>query len=198
MLHSMSEAPGSSRTDFHLGVAVAIVAALVAIVDLVGNHIGDEELIATEEKVSAYLWYQSKGIKESQAEGQRDLLHALVIGGAVSSDHRAEIDALVAANASDVARYAQEKRAILEGGSVDGNAVVGARAFETRAQRLSSAGDFLDVAMLFLHLALLLGGVGVAVQHRQLERVLLRIVVTGAGLGVLVAGASGIVWLASS
>ena len=40
------------------------------------NHLGDEELIATEEKVSAYLWYQSKGIKESQAEGQRDLLHA--------------------------------------------------------------------------------------------------------------------------
>lgn len=194
----MSETPGSSRTDFHLGVAVAIVAALVAIVDLVGNHIGDEELIATEEKVSAYLWYQSKGIKESQAEGQRDLLKALVLGGAVAAEHRAEIDALVTANAADVARYGQEKRAILEGGSVDGVAIPGARAIEKRAQRLSSVGDLLDVAMLFLHLALLLGGVGVAVEHKQLERVLLRIVVAGAALGVVIALASGVVWLAAS
>jgi hypothetical protein len=193
----MSEAPGSSRTDFHLGVAVAIVAALVAIVDLVGGHIGDEELLATEEKVSAYLWYQSKGIKESQAEGQRDLLRALVVGGAVSAEHRAEIDALVASNAADVARYGQEKRAILEGGTVDGTPVNGARSFEHRAQSLSRVGDLLDVAMLFLHLALLLGGVGVAVAHKQLERALLRIVIVAAALGVVIAAASGIVWLAA-
>lgn len=189
---------GGSRTDFHLGVAVAIVAALVAIVDLIGGHIADEELLATEEKVSAYLWYQSKGIKESQAEGQRDLLKALVTGGAVSPEHRGEIDALVLQNTRDVERYAREKRAILEGGTVDGATVIGARDFELRAQRLSSVGDLLDVAMLFLHLALLLGGVGVAVQHKELERVLLRIVIAGASLGVLITAASALLWLRGS
>lgn len=184
---AMSDAPGSSRTDFHLGVAVAIVAALVAIVDLANGRFGDDELIATEEKVSAYLWFNAKGIKESVAESQRDLLGALVVTGVVAADRQGDVATIIAGNDAEVARFAREKAAILDGGVIDGQRVVGARALEARASRLDRVGNFLDVSMLFLHLSLLLGGVGIAVSHKELERTLLKIVVGGAALGMATA-----------
>ena len=182
-----SDAPGASRTDFHLGVTVAIVAALVAIVDLVNGHVGNDEQVAVAEKVSAYAWFQSKGIKEAVAASERDTLHALLDAGAVDDAHRSGVEKVAQRAAADAVRYEGEKSAILEGGVIDGKPIVGARAIEARAAALNRTGDVLDIGELFLHLALLLGGVGVAVSHKGFERAVLGLVVSLGALGVGVA-----------
>jgi hypothetical protein len=48
--------------------------------------------------------------------------------------------------------------------------------------------------MLFLHLALLLGGVGVAVQHKRLEDALFKVVLGCAALGVAAAIVGVALW----
>jgi hypothetical protein len=114
-------------------------------------------------------------------------MRAMLEGGLIPEERRASVEQIAAGFDADARRYEAEKRAILEGGTVDGASVDGARTWAERATRLGAIGDVLDVAMLLLHLALLLGGVGVAISHRGLERALLRIVVALAGTGVLVA-----------
>jgi hypothetical protein len=187
--------PGMSKIDFHLGVSVAIVAALVAVVDLANGRVGDDEIIANQEKESTYQWYQAKSIKETLAEGNRDTLVILAESGLIAQDKRDSIDRLIKAGDLEVSRYRREKNTIMDGGTLDGQNVPGATFWSTRARALADVGDALDVAMLFLHLALLLGGVGVAVQHKKLERALLKIVLTFAALGIVLAVVGAAMWI---
>jgi hypothetical protein len=187
--------PGLSKIDFHLGVSVAIVAALVAVVDLANGRVGDDEIIANQEKESTYQWFQAKSIKETLAEGNRDTLLILAESGLIAQDKRDSVDRLIKAGDLEVSRYRREKNTIMDGGTIDGQRVPGATFWAGRAHALSEVGDALDVAMLFLHLALLLGGVGVAVQHKKLERALLKIVMTFAALGVVGALVGALLWM---
>jgi hypothetical protein len=188
---------GGSRTDFHLGVSVAVLAALVAIVDVLAGRVGSAELLAVEEKVSAYQWFQAKSLKETVAEGRSATLRALLDGGVIAADHEQGVRAAITAADADAARYAGEKAVILGGGTLDGQAVTGARTLEAQAKDANAVGDVLDVARLLLDLSLLLGGVGVAVAHPRLERVLLRVVVVLGLGGAAVAAWGALLWRAA-
>src|SRR5687768_6133065 len=61
-----------------VAIVLAFIAALLAITDLAAGKYGSEEIKLVNEKTSDYLWYQSKGIKESLVEGQRDMLQVLL------------------------------------------------------------------------------------------------------------------------
>jgi len=184
-----------SRVDFHLGVSVAIVAALVAVVDLVNGRLGDDQIIAVQEKDSAFVWYQAKSIKETLAEGNRNTLETLEESGLIANERKDAVDRLIKHNDLEISRYRREKTTILEGGPIDGQTIPGARYWEARATALDHAGDAFDVAMLFVHLALLLGGIGVAVQHPKFERVLLRIVIGLGVAGVIGGGIGTVLWM---
>jgi hypothetical protein len=74
------------RYEIVFGLVVAVFAAVLGINELASGKYGDDELKLESEKSGAYLWYQSKGIKQSLAEGQRDLLKIVLgIAGSVST-----------------------------------------------------------------------------------------------------------------
>lgn len=164
------------------GVVIAFFAAVLAITDLGAGKYGDDELIAHNEKNNAYFWYQSKGIKETMVEGQRDTLRALVTAGSIQADQLATVQTLMASLDKKLARYDREKKEILLGSKTVGQAnwsqevdgklgqVIGGKEWETKAKQLGDAGDYFDYATLFLQIALVIGAISLVVQGEGMRR----------------------------
>jgi hypothetical protein len=140
------------------------------------------------------MWHQAKSITEASAEGRHLTIKALADAGALPGADAAKLAASVAAFHQDALRLEQDKKAILDGGTIDGIAVLGARNWDARARALGRAGDIVDLALLLLHRALLLGGVGIASQDARLERLLLRVVVGSAIAGIAIALVGAAAW----
>ncbi|MCU0685629.1 MAG: DUF4337 domain-containing protein [Polyangiaceae bacterium] len=193
-----SAKPPQQRYEVFFGLALAVFAAVLALNELAGGKYGDDELRMASERTSAYLWYQSKGIKESLAEGQRDLLRALTTGGAIRAEQVGGVEARVRELEIDLTRYHKEKTEILLGSAkvgrenwaqdVEGKLgrVVGVKELEAQLEVLGAAGDRFDLATLFLQICLVLGAVGLLVSQARMKRIF---------LGAMVAiGSIGIVW----
>jgi hypothetical protein len=156
-----SEKKGN-RLETYCGLLLAVFAAILAIADLGGGKYGDDEIIETNEKSSAYMWYQSKSIKESLAEGQSELLKSLLQSGVIVEEKRGAIEGVVAGLEKEVERYSKEKREILLGSKAVGKEnwiqeldgelgqIVGVKEWEEHLQILNQAGDYFDLATLFL------------------------------------------------
>lgn len=165
-----------NRFEIWCGLVLALFAAILAITDLGAGKYGDDELIAHNQKSGSYLWYQSKGIKETLVEGQRDTLQALVQAGSIRPEQLPAIEKMVASLDADAARYGKEKREILLGSSAVGREgwaqdvggemgkVVGANEWEAQANSLGKAGDVFDFATFFLQLCLVAGAISLILQ----------------------------------
>ncbi len=159
------------RFEMICGVVIALFAAILAVNDLGAGKYGDDELIAHNEKSSGYLWYQSKGIKETQVEGQRDTLKALVAAGSIKADQLPAVEGLIARLDGKLERYGRERREILLGSRTVGEEnwvqdvngkmgqVTGAKEWEARAEALGGVGDVFDHGTFFLQLCLVLGAI---------------------------------------
>ncbi|HKV12361.1 MAG TPA: DUF4337 domain-containing protein, partial [Thermoanaerobaculia bacterium] len=155
---------------------IALFAAVLAVTDLGAGKFGDDELIAHNEKNNAYLWYQSKGIKETLVEGQRDTLQSLVDAGSIKPEQLPAVQGLIGKLDGKVERYGKEKKEILlgsaavgpEGWAQDMNGemgkVRGAKEWESEALALGGAGDVFDYSTLFLQICLVLGAISLVVQ----------------------------------
>jgi hypothetical protein len=164
------------------GVVIALFAAVLAITDLGAGKYGDDELIAHNEKAGAYLWYQSKSIKQTLVEGQRDTLKALVTAGSIRPEQVATVEGLIQKLDGKTQRYGKEKTEILEGSAKVGQAnwvqdvdgkmgqVTGAKEWEEKANVLNDVGDTFDYADLFLQLCLVLGAISLVVQRHGTRR----------------------------
>lgn len=191
------DSEGGSPWEMRFGFTLAVLAALLAVNDLGGGKFGGDELQFANEKTSAYMWYQSKGIKETLAEGQRDLMTALLDGGAVAPAARAGIVARRDALAGDVTRYGREKKEILLGSKAVGpkgyaqdvggemGKVIGAKDYERAIEGLGTAGDRFDFANLFLQLSLVMGAIGIILRQERLK--------LGFYLGTLALGIVGLI-----
>jgi hypothetical protein len=158
------------------GIVIAFFAAVLAVTDLGAGKYGDDEIIAHNEKSNAYIWYQSKGIKQSLAEGQRDLLTSLVESGAIQKEKAAGVRVMTEKLGKDIERYGKEKKEIHLGSSavgkrnwvqdVDGKlgGVIGAKQWEQNADVLGKAGDVFDLSTLFLQLCIVLGAIALVLQ----------------------------------
>ena len=171
-----------SRFELICGVLIAMYAAMLAITDLGAGKFGDDQIIASNEKASAYQWYQSKSIKESLVEGQQALIETLTAAGAVQVDKRIALADFSKRLADDIARYKMEKREILQGSKEVGEAnwaqdvdgkkgmVTGAEEWAVRADGLDAAGDIFDRATLFLQLCLVVGAITLILQNPRSRR----------------------------
>lgn len=170
------------RFEALCGILIALFAAVLAVTDLGAGKFGDDELIAHNEKNNAYLWYQSKGIKETLVEGQRDTLQSLVAAGSIKPEQLPAVQGLIAKLDGKVERYGKEKKEILLGSTavgqegwaqeVDGEMgqVVGAKEWEGKAGALDGAGNAFDSAVLFLQICLVLGAISLVVQGGTTRR----------------------------
>jgi len=171
------------RFETWCGVVIAVFAAVLAITDLGAGKYGDDELIAHNEKNGAYLWYQSKGIKETLVEGQRDTLQALVTAGSIRPEQLAAVQEMIRELEANVARYGKEKREILLGSGKVGpenwaqdvagemGKVIGAEEWKAKADALNDVGDVFDYSTLFLQICLVMGAISLILQDDRLRNV---------------------------
>ncbi|MEW6279729.1 MAG: DUF4337 family protein [Candidatus Eremiobacterota bacterium] len=188
------EDKGGERWEILFGIVLAIFAAALAICDLGAGKYGDDEMIAVNDKAGAYLWYQSKGIKETLVEGQANFLTTMIESGAIAKSQVAAVQAEVDNLRDDADRYSKEKKEILVGSKGVGEAnwmqdidgekgkVTGAKEFEARAAQLGEAGDVFDRGTLYLQMCLVLGAIGIIVRN---ERMKLVFFIAMLGLGIL-------------
>jgi Domain of unknown function (DUF4337) len=201
---------GKRHFETWCGLVIALFAAVLAITDLGAGKYGDDELIAHNEKGSAYLWYQSKGIKETLVEGQRDTLKALVEAGSIKPEQLPAIAKMVQSLDADAARYGKEKKEILLGSKTVGQEswaqdvggemgkVVGAQEWQAKADVLNDVGDVFDYSTLFLQICLVMGAMSLILQDAKLGRTFFTAMIVlgliGAGFAVMAflqAGAVG-------
>jgi uncharacterized protein DUF4337 len=176
--------PGQGKKSFEVlcGVLIAVFAAALSITDLGAGKFGDDELIAHNEKGNAYLWYQSKGIKETLVEGQRDTLQALVAADSIRPEQLPAVASLIQKLDGKVKRYGKEKAEILQGSKVVGpgnwaqdvdgkmGQVVGAKEWEEKANVLNDVGDTFDYADFFLQLCLVFGAISLVIHRAGMQR----------------------------
>ena len=174
---------GSKSFETICGVLIAVFAAVLAITDLGAGKYGDDELIAHNEKNGAYLWYQTKGIKETLVEGQRDTLQALVAAESIRREQLPAVQELVRSLDAEVRRYGKEKKEILLGSATVGREnwaqdvsgemgkVVGAKDWEAKANSLGDVGDTFDYATFFLQLCLVFGAISLVMQGSGVRRI---------------------------
>ncbi|MEY4066205.1 MAG: hypothetical protein RIR26_2413 [Pseudomonadota bacterium] len=167
--------------EVYFGLALSIFAAILAINELGGSKFGDDEIQLGNEKTKAYMWYQSKSIKESLSKGQADLLSVLLQGGAIAPDKAPAMKTLTENLSAEVQRYKKEKDEILRGSKavgtenwvqdVDGQLgkVIGAKELEAKQSQLSEAGDKFDLGTLFLQISLVLGAIGLIAKREKIR-----------------------------
>ncbi len=177
--------PVKRKYEMVFGGVIALFAAILALNELASGKYGDDELQLNSEKTSAYLWYQSKGIKSTLVEGQRDLLRAMIEGGAVGPDKAPALQKQVAALDQKIGRYEKEKDEILRGSAAVGKdnwrqevggelgKVVGVTAIEARLDQLGRAGDRFDLATLLFQVGLVLGAIGIIMSQERMKRLFL-------------------------
>lgn len=192
----------SERWEIIFGVVLAIFAAVLAICDLGAGKYGDDEILAANEKAGAYLWYQSKGIKQTLVEGQANFMTTMIETGSVDKSRVASVEAEVAKLRTKVERYEKEKTEILEGSEkvgkenwvqeVDGKLgqVPGAKEFDRVARELGKVGDVFDQGTLYLQMCLVMGAIGIISRQEGMKRVFFAFMVL---LGLL---GSWYTWLA--
>lgn len=183
----------SKRYEMISGLTLAVLAAVLAVADLGGGKYGDDEIIGTNEKASAYAWYQAKSLKQTVLEQQKQLLEALITAGSIAPEAKAGVDAQIQSLETDITRYKAEKKEIMEGSDAVGpegqvlekdgtpGPVVGAKEWEQRLEVLGRAGDVFDLSTLFLQLCLVLGAVGI-VLHQPKMRWLFYAAMVGTGV----------------
>jgi hypothetical protein len=186
----------NSNWEAIFGCSLAVLAAALAVADLGGGKYGGDVLELSNEKTAAYMWFQSKGIKENLAEGQAELLSVLVKAGAISKETLPAINTLQEQIKIDVERYKKEKKEILLGSKTVGEAnwaqdiggemgkVVGAKELESEITNLGAAGDKFDLANLFLQLSLVLGAIGILTKKAALKRTFYFAMVTLGTVGI--------------
>lgn len=181
MSEETQEEKKDRRFELMSGLTLAVLAAVLAVTDLGGGKYGDDEIIGTAEKASAYSWYQSKSVKQSLLEQEQGLLRALADAGAITPEARAPVDAQIAKLDSEIQRYKAEKKEILEGSAAVGpegqvlekdgqkGQIVGAQEWEAQLAKLGAAGDKFDLATLWLQMSLVFGAVALVLDNDRLK-----------------------------
>ena len=193
--------PQGRKFEVICGIAIALLAAILAVTDLGAGKFGDDELIAHNQKNNAFLWYQTKGIKETLVEEQRNTLQALVAAGSIRPEQLSTVEGLVKSLDDKAKRYGKEKTEILQGSAVVGQAnwsqdvdnklgaVIGAKEWESEANALGRSGDWFDLSTLFLQIGLVLGSVSLVIQHDRMRNLffvgMLALGVVGLGVSII-------------
>ncbi len=173
----------SSNFEIRCGVVIAVFAAVMAVSDLVAGKYGDDEIIGTNEKAAAYMWYQSKSVKETLVEGEKSLLESLKQAGALKPGTEMAIDSHLVNLQKRILRYKKEKNEILRGSQTVGQdnwvqdingelgKIIGAQEMEAHLATLSVAGDRFDMSSLFFQLCLVLGAMSLILKKESLQNV---------------------------
>jgi Domain of unknown function (DUF4337) len=186
------------RLDLIAGVVLSLFAACMAINDLGAGKYGDDEMIAHNKQGAMYSWYQSKSLKQSIVEGQRDLILALVASNTIEQKKVSAMDTFSNTLTLEANRYEKEKNEILNGSKtigeknwiqkVDGELgkVKGAEEWDKEAATLGEAGDVFDRATLFLQICLVFGAISIVLQNYSGKKIFLTFMIVCGIIGTVI------------
>ena len=114
------EKKNSLSWEMIYGITLAVAAAILGVGDLMGGNADNTQIALINEKSAAYQWYQSKSIKETLLESQRDLMQSFLNVGIVQSDKVDLVNDQLIQLTKKVDKYGKEKREILLGSAAVG------------------------------------------------------------------------------
>lgn len=172
MSEEIIEVKHGDKYEMKCGITLSILAAAMALNSVGGARWGTEEIKGSNEKGTAYAWYQSKSIKAAVVEAQRDTLATQLKAGNVQGVYRVALEEELSSLNKSLARYEKEKREILMGSDGVGQAnwaiadksgtlglVKGAQDWERYVKKAEDAGDLFDLSNMALELSLVLGSI---------------------------------------
>jgi len=186
-----------SRFELLTGLLIAVFAAILAIIDLGSGKYAKEQLIANNQKTEAYQWYQSKSIKQTLAESQRELVKTFLSSGIINTNKKDSIEKYISRISESISRYDKEKNEILKGSAIVGKdnwvqekdgkmgAIIGADEWGEKAEKLANACNTFELAVLFLHVCLVMGAISLMVKHDNLKKTFIFILITLGIIGMI-------------
>jgi hypothetical protein len=187
------ESTMSDNYQMKCGVTLGILAAVMAANSIVGGRWGAEEIKSAGEKGTAYAWYQSKSIKESIIEGNRDNVKALLDTPNAKNEYRVNLHKNLDKLNKTLDRYDKEKKEILEGSEGVGKdnwvlkhkgelgKIKGALEWEKSLKLYEDAGDIFDLSAMFLQISLVLGSISLLLKRASIRNAFYNMMV-GIGL----------------
>ena len=176
--------------EMKCGIVIAIFAAIMAVSDMFAGKFGEDEIKFINEKASSYMWYQSKSIKETVVEGQRDLLNTLINGQIINHESVKKLDEHAQTLSRDIEKYKKEKKEILLGSAkigqenwiqdIDGKLgqVIGAVEYQEKIEVLGKAGDQFDFSNLFFQMCLVMGAISLVIKKQKLQLIFFYVMVS--------------------
>jgi hypothetical protein len=176
--------------EMKCGIVIAIFAAIMAVSDMFAGKFGEDEIKFINEKASSYMWYQSKSIKETVVEGQRDLLNTLINGQLINHESVKKLDEHAQTLSRDIEKYKKEKKEILLGSAkigqenwiqdIDGKLgqVIGAVEYQEKIEVLGKAGDQFDFSNLFFQMCLVMGAISLVIKKEKLQLIFFYVMVS--------------------
>jgi len=201
--------------EIMIGLLMAFFAAILGITEIGDKKAEAKFIVANNEKANAYQWYQAKSIKQNIAEGQRDLLRALIESGVVKGENQQTIKKVIVKLEGNVTRYDREKAEILgrnketqemkehmtavEAGKTDKKEkIISATEWEENAHHYHKMGNDFALAALFLQLCLVMGAVSLMIHEASIRKTLLVIFLSSGAVGIVFSVVAYIQFFASA
>jgi len=189
-----------------LGLTMALIATIFSIIGWAAGKYSSIQSGAEQKIAYMHDWYNAKGIKQSLAEGQRDLLKALMESGTISGDKIVTLQQNLEATHANIARYKKEKTEMTLGSKavgkdnwvqeVDGKLglIEGTKELDLKAASLAPALDRFQMSYLFFQLSLFAGSVSLMSNSLKMKRILCWILII---LGAIGTGLASHAWISA-
>ena len=205
------EIPGEKKAieehfQKRLGLTMATIATIFSIIGWATGKYSSAKSGAEQKVAYMHDWYNAKGIKQSLAEGQRDLLKALVESGTISGDKVPTLQENIDATNKNIARYKKEKYEMTLGSKavgkenwaqdIDGKLglIEGTKELEGKAAGLAPALSRFQMSYLFFQLSLFAGSVSLMSNNLKMKRILYWILII---LGAVGTGLATHAWISA-
>ena len=184
-----------NKYEILCSIFLSVFAAILAVNNLLANKFGEDEIIAQNQSANTYQWYNSKSIKKTILENQRNLLTILLRSGSISGKNTAVFEEQVVFFNEEIARYNKEKKEILLGSQhvgkenwtqkIDGKLgqIVGAKEWEKKAALLNDQGDYHDVSTLLLQISLVICAIILVLHTDKIKKILFSVMLVFGGIG---------------
>ena len=139
------------RQERQVGLTIAILAILLAVVSALGNEQDNEKIVKQIEASNGFAWYQSKRIRAGMNELMMDQMRVELAGSPTASKKEA-IAKLEARLSAKNAEYKTENDKILKDAE---EAKKLAEQADARGNRYDRAEIFLQIAVVFCSITLL-------------------------------------------
>jgi Domain of unknown function (DUF4337) len=173
--------PRPDKFETICGLILSIFASFLAIVQIVDDNYGAEELKAVNEKSQSYQWHQSKGIKQNLVEGQIGLIEALMQSKSIAAKDTQALSENISSLKKKVHKYEKEKDEILKGSAEVGKEnwiqpidnelgkVIGAKEWEHKIEFYNNKGDHMAITSMLIQISIVMGGLALILQEKKLK-----------------------------